>query len=92
LEDLNIFFLFNLVVFLELFGLFFLLVKLTIVPLVELIQRRFFLNKDWSVKNNGEQVQLARFVQLPVGEAQKKWELMKKRTENDSDVSVQTSF
>ncbi len=51
--------------FFELFGVFFVLIKLTIVPLAELIQQRFFSNKDRSVKSNEEQVvQLVRFVQL----------------------------
>ncbi len=40
------------------------------------------------MKSNEEQVQLARFVRHPVNEAQTKWELMKKGTGNDSDVSV----
>jgi hypothetical protein len=79
-------------VFLDLFGLFFLLIKLAILPLAKPFQRRFFSNKDWSVKNNKEEVQLVRFIKSPVDEASQKFQAMKNYPGNNSEVVVQTIF
>jgi hypothetical protein len=84
--------LFILAVFLELFGVFFLLLKLTIVPLVKLIQRRFFSNKNHSAESNGNPIQLTPVAQSPVSEASKKWTVKKKRTGNNNDVPLKTIF
>ncbi len=75
---------------LELFGLFVLLVKLVIVPLVELFQQRFFPSHEWSVINNNEEVQLVRFIQLPVDKASQKWEAINNHFGSASQTLVQT--
>jgi len=61
-------------------------------PLAKLIQRRFFSKKVEPVKSNEEQVQRARFVQLSTDGKSKKWEVMEKSTENDTNVPIQTRF
>jgi len=77
-------------VLLELFGLFVLLVKLVIVPLVELFQQRFFPSHEWSVMNSKEEVQLVRFIQLPVDKASQKWEAMNNHSGSSTQIPLQT--
>ncbi len=87
------FFLFVLVVFLELFGLFILLIKLIVIPLSEHMQRRFFSKKARPVKSNEDHqvVQLTRFVQLSADEDRKK-QIIKELTENDTNVPIQANI
>jgi hypothetical protein len=79
------YFCFALVLFLELFGLVFLLIKLTIVPLVKLIRRRFISKKNYSMENPKEEVQLVQFNQISADE------IRKTRSSSDSGISVPTS-
>ncbi len=76
--------------FLELFGLFFLLVKLTLVPLFEFIQRRFFPHKDRSLETNEKHVQLTRFSRSSDNEASKKKKNMTKQIENGIEIPFNT--
>jgi len=73
---------------LELFGLFVLLVKLAIIPLVKLIQRRFFSNQEWPVKSNKEEVQLVRFIQVPVDKVSQKWEAMNNHSGSSTQIPL----
>jgi hypothetical protein len=76
-------------VFLELFGLFFLLAKLTIVPFAKFIRRRFFPNKDQLVHKNEEQTQLPQF---PIDQSPKNGNIIKKRIADHNDDIILTMF
>ncbi|CAF3979299.1 unnamed protein product [Adineta steineri] len=58
------------IVFLELFGLFFLVIKLAIVPIIKLIERRILSRRNRSLEHNEKQIQLTRFTRCSDNQTQ----------------------
>jgi hypothetical protein len=79
------------VLFLELFGLIFLLIKLTIVPPVKLVQRRFFSNNNLPMESVKEEVQLVQINQISADQVSQKDQVMNNDSRSDSEISVRTS-
>jgi uncharacterized protein YpmB len=79
------------VLFLELFGLIFLLIKLTIVPPVKLVQRRFFSNNNRPMESVKEEVQLVQINQISADQVSQKDQVMNNDSRSDSEISVRTS-
>ncbi|CAF4246350.1 unnamed protein product [Adineta steineri] len=58
------------IVFLELFGLFFLVIKLAIVPIIKLIERRILSRRNRSLEHDEKQIQLTRFIRCSDNQTQ----------------------